>query len=324
MHTLGRDILTALFLGLVVPGVLLELAAVGLSPEVTPPETTVQTTAATLPRESVLVPVRWGETVADQPLEDYLVGVVLGEMPASFEPEALKAQAVAARTYTRKAMATGGNHGDGSVCRDPGCCQAYIDPERYLTQGGTAAALEKIRSAVADTRGYVLTWEGELIEATYFSCSGGTTESAAAVWGTDYPYLQAVASPGETAATHYQDEVTFSSGEFQSLLGRSITGSPETWFQAVTYTQGGGVDTMTIGGQIYTGPELRRLLGLNSTAMAIRVENDAIVITTQGYGHRVGLSQYGADAMAVTGSDFVAILSHYYPGTTLEILPEDG
>ena len=122
-------------------------------------------------------------TVSQMDMDGYLVGVVLAEMPVSFEEEALEAQSVVARTYARKAWETGGKHGDCSVCTRSACCQGYIGDEDYLSQGGTEEGLEKVRAAVAATSGWVLTYEGELIEATYFSCSGGSTEDAAAVWG---------------------------------------------------------------------------------------------------------------------------------------------
>lgn len=314
------DVWAALILGLVVPGVLLNCAAavVKLPQEETLPETTAlqETQPETV---SLPVLVRRGETVTQEDLDAYLVGVVLAEMPASFEPEALKAQAVAARTYARKAWQTGGKHGDGSVCIQPGCCQAYIDQEDYLAQGGTEEGLEKIRNAVNQTSGLVLTYQGELIEATYFSSAGGSTESAVAVWGTDYPYLQAVDSP----ETQEETTVTFSPEDFQKALGVNLEGSPETWFSQVRYTEGKGVQTMDIGGTTYTGPQLRQLLTLRSTAFSLTVSEAGIHITTRGYGHRVGMSQYGADAMAVTGSDFREILAHYYPGTEVTKLESE-
>lgn len=313
MNTLKKDILLAFFLGLIVPGLLLNFCAMLLPEgEVGAPETTVS--QETQP-ETVKLPVllRRTEAVTQEDMDTYLVGVVLAEMPVSFEPEALKAQAVAARTYARKAGETGGKHGDGSVCTDPGCCQACIAPADYLTQGGTEEGLEKVRLAVAQTSGYVLRYEGALIEATYFSSAGGSTESAVAVWGTDYPYLQPVDSPEAGEGT----TVTFSREAFQQALGRQLPGDPATWFSQVRYTDGGGVETMTIGDTAYTGTQLRQLLGLRSTAFSIETAGEEITVTTFGYGHRVGLSQYGADAMAVTGSDFAAILAHYYPGAEL-------
>lgn len=174
-----------------------------------------------------------------------------------------------------------------------------------------------MRRAVEATAGLVLTYEGSLIEATYFSCSGGSTEDAAAVWGTDFPYLQAVESPGEEQAAHYTDTVTLNAQSFQAALGETLPGAPDSWFGEITYTDGGGVAEMKIGGKTYSGTKLRRLLQLRSTAFTIRAGEDTIEITTKGYGHRVGMSQYGADAMAVKGSYFKTILAHYYPGTRL-------
>ena len=318
MRSLVRDILAALFMGLVVPGIVLNIAAV----RVAEPET-VPTEAETIPQTepvSVALPMLLRSadgTVIQMDMDGYLVGVVLAEMPITFEEEALKAQAVVARTYTQKAYETGGKHGDGSVCTSASCCQGYVTEADYLARGGTEAGVERARAAVAATSGYVLTYEGALIEATYFSCSGGSTEDAAAVWGMDFPYLQAVSSPGEENAAHYRDTVTFTAEQFQQALGVSLAGSPESWFRDVTYTDGGGIETMAIGDTVYRGTQLRTLLGLRSTAFSVSASEDTVTITTRGYGHRVGMSQYGADAMAVMGSGFGEILSHYYPGTTL-------
>ena len=249
-------------------------------------------------------------------MNEYLTGVILAEMPSTFESQAKMAQSVAARTFARKAYITGGKHGDGSVCADSGCCQAYLANEAYLSLGGSEAAIAQAGEAAAETSGYVLTYEGELIEATYFSCSGGSTEDAVAVWGTDVPYLQAVDSPGEEYAVHHTDTVTFSKAELEQKLGVKLTGS---WLGEITYTAGGGVDTVEMGGKTYTGKELRTRLGLRSTAFALEDRGEEIRITTKGFGHRVGMSQYGADAMAKSGSTWQEILNYYYPGTTLEL-----
>ncbi len=253
-------------------------------------------------------------------MEEYLVGVVLAEMPASFEPEALKAQAVVARTYTRK-RASGSKHPDSAVCMDSTCCQAYVAPGDYLDRGGKAESVERVRAAVADTDGLVLCYAGKLIDATYFSCSGGSTEDAVAVWGQDVPYLQAVESPGEEAAPRYSETVTFSASSFADKLGLPGGTDPAGWFGAASYTEGGGIESLIICGKHFRGTELRSLLGLRSTAFTWEVRGQQISITTRGFGHRVGMSQYGAQAMAQAGSSFREILSHYYQGTEL-ILPE--
>ena len=317
MKELCKEFGIAVVMGVLLPGLLIWFGT-GLLELQQEPQLQVQA-EPTQPESSCEILVRTGDSVATQELEEYLVGVVLAEMPASFEMEALKAQAVVARTYTMRANATGGKHGDGSVCTDYACCQAYIAPEAYLEKGGTQENVEKIQSAVTATAGFVLTYEGALIEATYFSCSGGSTEDAVAVWGTDYPYLRSVASPGEENASHFTDTVTFTPAQFQTALGVTLNGSPASWFGAVTYTQGGGVDTMEIGGRSYKGTELRQLLSLRSTAFSVSA-GEEITITTRGYGHRVGMSQYGADAMAATGKGYADILAYYYQGTVLTLL----
>ena len=250
-----------------------------------------------------------------QDLESYLVGVVLGEVPADFGEEALKAQAVAARTYTRKAQLCGGKHGDGSLCRDPGCCQAYWDPQDYLDRGGSPENLERVQRAVRETDDLVLSYDGELIEATYFSCSGGRTEAAVAVWGTDYPYLQALDSPGEEDALFFRDTRFLSRQELEEALDISLPENADAWLGSETMTSGDGVDWLELGGKRFSGTELRRKLELRSTAFTVTPREDGLLFETRGYGHRVGLSQYGAQAMAEDGADFREILQKYYPGT---------
>lgn len=251
-------------------------------------------------------------SVQSMDLEEYITGVVLAEMPAGFEIEALKAQAVVARTYALKRHALGNKHLMGAVCIDHNCCQAYCDVDNYF---GDSIHLEKIRRAVADTKDEVLTYEGQLIEATYFSCSGGRTEDAQEVWGSQVPYLQAVDSPGEESAKNYIQTVTFSRQEFSEKLGLQ---TDTIVIGDITYTEGEGIKTIEISGVLYEGTKLRTLLGLRSTMFIITAINDTVTVTTKGYGHRVGMSQYGAEAMAVQGADYTQILSHYYPGTTLE------
>ena len=317
MSRIWKDVLTSFLLGFILPGIVTNtLVRVGGN-TTAPPETEMP--ALTCP-----VQVRSGDRIWEMELEEYIAGVVLAEMPASFEAEALKAQSVAARTYTRKAMSTGGKHGDGSICTDSGCCQAYISREDYLLRGGTSEAADKVLNACRYTEGMVLEYKGELIEATYFSCSGGETESALAVWGGDIPYLQSVPSPGEEGSAVYEQTLSFTPEQFSRALGQNLTGSPKDWVTITTYTEGGGVAEMTVGGKVYSGTTLRTLLGLRSTAFTLKAEDSRITITTRGYGHRVGMSQYGADAMAAGGSTFREILSHYYPGTELIRLGIDG
>ncbi len=262
------------------------------------------------------VMVKTDAGVITMQLEDYVTGVVLGEMPADFEAEALKAQAVVARTYTCKKMKDS-KHTNADVCTDSTCCQAYLSKNEFLEKGGSVESFLKVNNAVMDTNGEVLKYNGELIEATYFSCSGGKTETAKEVWGGDIPYLQSVESPGEEIASHYMDTVKFSPAEFRDKLGINYAGNPEQWIGNISYTEGGGVETIVIGGKPFTGVQFRKLLNLRSTAFVITAVGDSITITTKGFGHRVGMSQYGAEAMAIEGKDYKSILEHYYQGAIL-------
>lgn len=318
MKPIIKDIAAAAFMGLVLPWVMLGVA-VSMEPrQVETTEIVLETAGDTSPQSELAMYLRLPDgTLEEREMDDYLVGVVCAEMPASFSSEALKAQSVVARTFALKAFVTGGKHGDGSVCTDPNCCQAYLTQEEFYNCGGNRESLNKIRAAVQETSGLVLTYEENLIEATYFSCSGGSTEDAVAVWGTDFPYLRAVVSPGEEKAAHFTDTVRFTRGELEKALGVRLSGTGNSWLGFTTYTSGGGVNTMVIGGTEFSGTQLRKLLNLRSTAFSVQLDGDGVVITTKGFGHRVGMSQYGADAMAAGGSSFREILAYYYNGTTL-------
>ena len=315
MKTLLKEIALALILGIMIPGLILNTAVkFGRYGQDRNDETEV--IFYTQPEEVIRIRVLEDDgTVAILELDEYITGVVLAEMPASFEVEALKAQAVVARTYTMRAKNGKSKHNDADVCTESTCCQAYRMPVPKSEE------VEKVHSAVLDTSWEVLTYNGELIEATYFSCSGGSTEDAVAVWGTDVPYLVATESPGEEKATHYSDQVSITPEAFLEALSLESSQSPERWFGKVTYTAGGGVDTMVICGKTFKGTDLRKLLNLRSTAITIKTRKDEVLITTRGYGHRVGMSQYGADAMALDGYSYDEILSHYYKGTELTTLP---
>lgn len=276
--------------------------------------------------EATSVTVLENGTPVQMQLGDYLTGVVLAEMPASFEPAALEAQAVASRTFVmyRKEHP---KHPNADVCDDSACCQAYLDADGIREKLGENAELylKKVRAALEATDGQVLTYGGALIDATYFSCSGGATESAAAVWGTDVPYLQSVDSPGEESSSRYSDSALIPIDQFrQTILNAEpdadLSGEPAGWFGAETKTEGGGVAVLQIGGADFTGTQLRSMFGLRSTRLSVAVESDGILFETYGNGHRVGMSQYGAQAMAKNGSDVEEILTHYYVGTELTTL----
>lgn len=267
--------------------------------------------------ESLLLQVLDGDSLRTMDLHTYLTGVLLAEMPADFELEARKAQAVACRTYALRRL-DHPKHDPAAVCTDSACCQLWRDPDT-----ADPADRQRAEAAVAATDGLVLRYRGQLIEATFFSCSGGRTEAAAAVWGNDLPYLQPVDSPGEEEAAHFTDEVRISLEEFRDRLQAA---DPEVcfpealgaWVGAVTTTPGGGVDAMELGGRVFSGVTLRRLFGLRSTAFTLTLTAEDAVFETRGFGHRVGMSQWGAQAMALAGADYAGILTHYYTGVTVE------
>ncbi len=263
--------------------------------------------------EALVLRVLDGETVVEMSLHDYLLGVVSAELPESFPAEAQKAQAVAARTFALY-HAQRKKHPNADVCTDPGCCQGRCEE-------WTLAA----RQAVEETDGCVATYAGELIDATYFSCAGGRTEAAVAVWGSDIAYLQSVESPNEEASPRYSETVVMKGDAFAERLQvvcpeANFDGEPSQWFGKITYTRGGGIDRAVIGGTEFSGNELRAALSLRSTSIEFSVSGDEITVTTYGFGHRVGMSQYGAKAMAEGGSSFEEILKAYYRGIDLCLL----
>mgnify|MGYP000294330516 FL=1 len=255
--------------------------------------------------------------------DTYLTAVVLSEMPASFEPEALAAQAVAARTFlARQRLA--GKHMDCDVCADSACCQAWSSEATLEAKYGVELPQywDKASAAVAETAGEILTYDGAPIEAVYFSCSGGSTEAAVAVWGTDVPYLQAVDSPGEQDALRYESEAAFPEDELRAILNKAapeakLDGPSEGWFGEPILTEGGGVASVTIGGEDFTGTQLRSLLGLNSTRFTVTCGDGEVVFHVRGFGHRVGMSQYGANALAKEGYSAEEIVQHYFSGAAV-------
>ena len=304
-----KELVLAIVLAWGIPWVVMAAAEVILEKETAAQQPAAET-EQTQPPVGQTIALWNGESLQEVLLNDYLTGVLLCEIPGDFHVEAKKAQAVVARTYALRRLDGNSKH-PGAVCTDSSCCQGYLDPDAYEDKH----AVEEAKMVVEATDGEVLTYDGELIDATYFSCSGGMTEDAVAVWGSDVPYLQSVSSPGEEIAAHYTDTVFFSKAQLETLLGVKLSG--QKYVGATAYTEGGGVASVTIGGQTFRGTDLRTLLGLRSTAFAMDVTEEGILFTTKGYGHRVGMSQYGAQAMALSGSRYGQILGHYYRGTLL-------
>lgn len=315
---MNRTLCHRLFLFLALLCCVLPLLVIHIAEE--PPAPMTQATQGSAAPEvsfdqALILHIQTAEGVQALDLQTYLCGVLLAEMPADFSTEALKAQAIASRTFALQ-QSQRGKHAEADVCTDSACCQGWAEPG-----SGDNIFLQ----AVTATDGLVVTYGDKLIEATFFSCSGGQTEAAVAVWGSDVPYLQSVSSPGEEFAPRFTETLVLNADDLADTLRAAapeimLGDEPAQWFGAVTRTAGGSVATIEIGNVCFTGTELRRLLGLRSTDMDLTVETDGIHITTWGYGHRVGLSQYGAEAMAQAGADFEQILLHYYQNTTIKRL----
>lgn len=266
-------------------------------------------------------------TVRELTLEEYLWGVVAAEMPAAFQAEALKAQAAAARTYTLWKMEHTSAHGEADICTDPACCQAWRSREEMAERWGEEAGeyAQRISDAVAGTDGLVLCWEGELIQAVYHSSSDGRTEDAAAVWGTQIPYLVGVETPEGDEVPDHRTEVTLTAEEVSAALagsGCDLSGAPQTWFQGFLYTENGSVASAQVGGVLVSGSALRSALGLRSARFTVEYGGETFTFTVSGYGHGVGMSQYGANALAAQGETWQEIAAWYYTGVTVEQLSE--
>lgn len=267
--------------------------------------------------------------VTEMDMNQYLWGVVAAEMPASFEEEALKAQAVAARTYALNKGPTA-NHPDADLCTDYNCCQAWIARADAQSNWGDRAVTytNKITAAVAETGNQVILYEGQLIDAVFHSSSASATQDAVEVWGNSVPYLQSVDSPEGENVPNYQSQATISSQEFQGLFLEArpeadLSGDPSTWVGDTQYNDGGSVHTITIGGVTVTGAQARQIFNLRSAAFSVSYADGTFTFDVTGFGHGVGMSQYGADAMAVAGSTYTEILQHYYTGVTVEECPEE-
>lgn len=262
-----------------------------------------------------------GTDIEEMTVAEYLEGVVAGEMPALYPAEALKAQAVAARTYMCWQMRSGAKHQGADVCSSPACCQVYRPLSAAAAGWGDDAALyqAKIRYAVGQTDGQLLLYEGEPAQAVFHATSAGATENSADVWGEDLPYLRSVDSPGDLEAEKYEGRVEISLADCKKKLqnawpGAKLGKNAGGWFTDIERTEVGHVKKLKAGGVEVTGAQIRRVFGLLSSNFTVSVGSDTVVFSTRGYGHGVGMSQTGARAMALEGKRYTEILEWYYPG----------
>lgn len=260
-------------------------------------------------KEDMVTVYRTNGEIININMTDYLVGVVSAEMPASFPIEALKAQAVVARTYALRAI------NNGKKLTDSTSTQVYKDNNQLKSLWGAdyEKYYSKIYEAVTSTNNLAIYYNGNYIDAVYHSTSNGYTENAENVWGNSVPYLQTVSSSWDENASSYLKTITKEEADIINLLG--IENFDE--IQIIERNISGRVEKVKVGDKIYSGVEFRNLLGLRSTDFEIIKDNGTITITTKGYGHGVGMSQYGAKGMADAGYDYKSILNHYY--TNVEI-----
>ena len=273
-----------------------------------------------------LLHAKTGE-VEEVELDTYLCNVVSAEMPADFEEEALKAQAIVARTYTIYKIKNK-KHDNADICDDSNCCQAWISKEDRLNRWNEEqreANWQKIENCVKATQGKIITYNNEPINAFFHSNSGGKTEIPVNVWGggTDLPYLQVVETSGENEYSQYSSQVEFTQEELINKLKEkysdiTIDFNNQDDIKILEYTDSGRVKTIKFGNHNISGTEARTILGLKSTNFSIVRENEKIKFDVKGYGHGVGMSQTGADSMAKQGKNCEEIIKHFYVGVEIK------
>ncbi|MCH1625160.1 stage II sporulation protein D [Fredinandcohnia quinoae] len=263
-----------------------------------------------------------GNTV-DIPLEEYVIGVLASEMPASFELEALKAQALAARTYVVRQMLSeqkvGVPKGTNADVTDTTSHQVYKSKEELKNEMKEDYdwKMEKLIKAVTETKGQILTYDGAPIDASFFSTSNGYTENSEDYWKNPYPYLKSVPSPWDKNSKEFHGQITMSVKDFEQRLGVKIGDSKEIG-KIIERTSSNRVATVEIGGKTFSGKEIReKYLDLRSSDFSWERKGDHIIIDTKGYGHGVGMSQYGADGMAKEGKSYKDIVTYYYQGVQI-------
>lgn len=255
--------------------------------------------------------------VEDVPLEVYVARVVASEMPADFEMEALKAQALAARTFLVKHLLQGSQAPENSHVKDTVEHQVYKNEDELRQLWGTDYSwkMKRIKQAVAETQGEIITYEGEPITAAFFSTSNGFTENSEDYWQNSIPYLRSVQSPWDEESPKFLNQKIVALDEVENKLGVDLSQQPI--FSDLTRTESNRVETVTIGDKTFTGREVREALGLHSSDFSIVKKDHYLIFTTKGYGHGIGMSQYGANGMAKEGKTYKEIVQYYYKGATI-------
>lgn len=271
-----------------------------------------------------------GDTVVELEEREFLIRLLAYEMPASYHTEALKAQAVAAYTYYTRRRDIQHQKADPSLMGADFASPADTFPGNYSKDAlqqrwgeQFTVNYNKICAAVDAVLGKTILYEGQLIDACYFSISSGTTEKAATLWGNDIPYLQSVASPGDTLSPQYETVVSFTPEELRTYVTNAADGillsdDPTAWLGEATVSAAGTVVSLPIGNHTFTGAQLRQQLNLRSACFTVNYSDGLFKFTVKGYGHGVGMSQYGADYLARQGYSYEEILKYYYTGVTVQ------
>lgn len=259
--------------------------------------------------------------VTKYPVQDYIFGVIAAEMPALYESEAIKAQAVAAYTFACYKM-TISDASEYDITSDGNTAQCFITREEAAKRWGSKADeyAKKIDDCISAVAGYKLIYDNQPIFAAYHAISSGITNSCKDVWEKEIPYLISVDSVGDRLDDGYLSEVVFTAQELSDRLKslNAITGDAADYFSNAKTTDTGFVKSIDFCGKTITGAQIRELLGLRSSNFAVNYTNNKFTFTVRGYGHGVGMSQTGANYLAKQGSSYEEILLHYYSGATLE------
>lgn len=278
--------------------------------------------------DTVTLQVQYEGKPIPMSMTEYLTGVVRGEMPASFEGEALKAQAAAERTYIYYQMQGGRKaaHPDADICTDHTCCNAWLSQEDAAKKWGEYAAEyeAKIEQAVQETDGQVVLYNGAPILAVFHSSSAGKTAKSGDVWSSDLPYLASVKSPeSEENVPNYYSVKALTAAEFCDTFRAAypqadFSSDAAGWVRDLTRNSSDRVESVTIGGVTVSGTEVRSLYGLRSACFTVETGGDSVTFHVTGYGHGVGMSQYGANELAREGKTWREILAWYYTDTTID------
>ena len=276
--------------------------------------------------ESVILKVFNGTEMCEMNLSEYLNGVVSAEMPASYETEALKAQALAARSYTLYKMKNGGcaKYKGADICTSPGHCQAYLSEEELKSawKDNFEKYSEKIAQAIEETDGYVITYNAEVIDALYSASCAGITEDSENVFSYAVPYLKSVESEDnaedERVFTFKKDELISKLKEVYADI--AVNGELKNEIEIISHYESGRASDVRIGNIQISAQKLRSILKLSSTMFEIKADADSVSFICKGYGHGVGLSQVGANGYAKKGMTAEQIVCHYYTGVRVEKL----